>query len=73
MIEKVKEVIEKQIKPALMADGGDIKLIDVKNGIVKVKLSGACAACPMSKYTMKNFVESTLKKQIPEVNEVFTV
>jgi Fe-S cluster biogenesis protein NfuA len=69
MREKVEAALEK-IRPALLADGGDIELIDVSDGIVKVRLTGACAGCPMSTMTLKNGVERILKEQIPEVKEV---
>jgi len=69
MREKVEAALEK-IRPALQADGGDIELIDVTDGIVKVKLTGACAGCPMSTMTLKNGVERILKEQVPEVKEV---
>jgi Fe-S cluster biogenesis protein NfuA len=67
MLEKVKEIIEKEIRPALAMDGGSVELLDVEDGTVKVRFSGSCAGCPMSQYTVKNFVESTIKRQIPEV------
>jgi len=73
MLEKVKEVIENEVRPALAMDGGSIDLVSVDNGVVKVKLSGACAGCPMSQYTLVNFVEATLKEKIPEVKEVIAV
>ena len=64
---KVEEVIE-LIRPSLQADGGDIALIDVTpEGIVKVKLQGACSGCPGAAMTLKRGVEATLKKHIPEV------
>jgi Fe-S cluster biogenesis protein NfuA len=72
MEKKVKEVLEK-IRPALQADGGDVELISVEKGVVKVKLQGACASCPMSQLTLKNFVENILKKNIPEVKSVEAV
>ncbi len=71
MKEKVQEVINK-IRPALQADGGDIELIDVADGIVTVRLVGACRGCPMSEMTLKMGVEKTLKEEIPEVREVVT-
>jgi Fe-S cluster biogenesis protein NfuA len=71
MKERVAEVIE-QIRPMLQRDGGDIQLIDVVDGVVKVKLTGACGSCPMSTMTLKMGVESTLKKEIPEVKEVIS-
>lgn len=69
MKEKVQKVIEK-IRPMLQRDGGDIQLIDVTDGVVKVKLTGACGSCPMSMMTLKMGVESELKKEVPEVKEV---
>lgn len=70
--EKVEEVLEK-VRTGLKAEGGDIELIDVRDQIVYVRLSGSCATCPMSQLTMKNWVESTIKKEIPEVKAVQTV
>ena len=72
MREKVEEAIQ-EIRPYLQADGGNIELIDVTDGVVKVKLLGACAGCPMSKMTLKNGVERTLKKKIPEIVRVEAV
>lgn len=73
MKEKVKEMLEK-IRPNLQADGGDIELIDVTDeGVVKVKLKGACAGCPMSTMTLKNGVEKFLKEQIPGLDRVEAV
>jgi len=64
----------KEIQPHLRADGGDIELIDVDDeGIVKVRLKGACAGCPMSQMTIKLGVERYLKQKIPEVKKVVTV
>ncbi len=73
MFEKVKEVIERDISPFLALEGGNIELVSVDDGVVKVKLSGACAGCPMSQYTLVNFVEATLKDKIPEVKGVVAV
>jgi Fe-S cluster biogenesis protein NfuA len=67
---KVQKVIE-AIRPFLQADGGDIDLIDVtEEGIVKIRLTGACSGCPMSTYTLKMGVENKLKKEIPEIKSV---
>jgi Fe-S cluster biogenesis protein NfuA len=66
MQEKVKEVLDK-IRPSLQADGGDVELVDVVDGIVKVRLKGACAGCPMSQMTLKNGIEKLLKREIPAV------
>jgi len=69
MQEKVQAVLDK-VRPSLQADGGDVKLLEVKDGVVKVKLTGACAGCPMSQMTLKNGIERILKREIPEVKEV---
>jgi Fe-S cluster biogenesis protein NfuA len=69
MKEKVKAAIEK-IRPMLQADGGDVELVDVQEGIVTVRLQGACAGCPMSQMTLKNGIEKILKKEIPEIISV---
>ncbi len=67
--ERVEEVLNK-IRVGLKSEGGDIELIEVKDDIVYVKLKGACGTCPMSTLTMKNWVETTMKKEIPEVKAV---
>jgi Fe-S cluster biogenesis protein NfuA len=72
MREKVEEVLKK-IRPALQADGGDVELVDVKDGIVSVKLTGHCAGCPMSTMTLKNGIERLLKDEIAEVKQVVAV
>lgn len=69
MKEKVQDIINK-IKPMLQADGGDVELVDYVDGIVKVRLKGACAGCPMSQMTLRNGIERVLKKEIPEVKAV---
>jgi len=70
--ERVQEVLDR-IRPALQADGGDVELIDIEGGVVKVRLVGACAGCPMSQLTLTNGVERVLKEQIPEVDRVEAV
>ena len=72
MRENIEKALDK-IRPALRADGGDIELIDVVDGIVKVRLTGACGGCPMSQMTLKMGVEKALKQQVPEVKSVETV
>jgi Fe-S cluster biogenesis protein NfuA len=69
MKEKVQQVINK-IRPMLQADGGDVELVDITDGVVKVRLQGACAGCPMSQMTLRNGIEKVLKKEIPEVKAV---
>jgi Fe-S cluster biogenesis protein NfuA len=70
--EKVEAALAK-IRPALQADGGDVELVGVDNGVVKVILKGACAGCPMSTMTLKQGIERILKEEIPEVKEVVAV
>ena len=73
MQEKVKDVLDK-VRPYLVRDGGNVELIEVgQDGIVKVKLVGACAGCPHSKMTLKNGIERILKQEVPEVKEVIAV
>ncbi len=69
---KVEETLGK-IRPMLQADGGDVELVDVEAGVVKVRLTGACQGCPMASITLKNGIERVLKKEIPEVKEVVSV
>jgi len=69
MREKV-EVVLSRIKPVLQADGGDVELVDVSDGVVKLRLTGACAGCPMSTMTLRMGIERMLKEQVPEVKEV---
>ncbi len=72
MKEKVQEVLDK-IRPGLQSDGGDVELVDIEGSIVKVRLKGACAGCPMSQMTLKNGIERILKEEIPEVESVESV
>ncbi len=75
MREDVERVLEKNIRPALRADGGDIELVEVNEeaGEVKVRLQGACAGCPLSQITSLTVVERILKQEIPELKKVMTV
>ena len=72
MEESVKKAIEK-IRPMLQGDGGDIEFVGVEEGVVKVKLKGACSGCPMSQMTIKGPVERILKKEVPGVERVESV
>jgi Fe-S cluster biogenesis protein NfuA len=72
MKEKVEAVLA-QIRPALQADGGDVELVDVSEGVVRLKLRGACSGCPMATMTLQHGIERILKQQIPEVKEVVAV
>ncbi|HMA77262.1 MAG TPA: NifU family protein [Candidatus Krumholzibacteriaceae bacterium] len=72
MREKVEKIIE-QIRPNLQADGGDIELVGIEDSVVKVRLKGACAGCPMSQITLAMGVEKVLKENIPEIKKVESV
>jgi Fe-S cluster biogenesis protein NfuA len=73
MKEEVQKAID-LIRPSLQADGGDVELVDVtEDGIVKVRLTGACRGCPMSQMTLKMGIEKMIKKQIPAIKEVVAV
>ncbi|GAH29446.1 unnamed protein product [marine sediment metagenome] len=72
MKEKVEAVLA-QVRPALQADGGDVELVDVNEGIVRLKLKGACAGCPMATMTLRHGIERVLKEKVPEVKEVIAV
>ena len=70
---KVQETLDK-IRPSLQADGGDVELVNVTDdGVVQVRLQGACSGCPMSQMTLKNGIERILKSEIPEVQRVESV
>jgi Fe-S cluster biogenesis protein NfuA len=72
MREKVEAALKK-IRPALQADGGDVELVDVKDGVVKLRLRGACAGCPMATMTLQHGIERVLKEQVPEIKEVVAI
>ena len=73
MRQKVEAVLD-TIRPSLQGDGGDVELVDVPpEGVVKVKLTGACRGCPMSQMTLKMGIERALKREVPEVVEVVSV
>ena len=73
MEEQVREIIENKIKPLLQRDGGDIELVSVDNGTVKVRLQGACSGCPGAQMTLKMGIERLLREDIPELKEVIAV
>lgn len=74
MRKKVEDALGK-IRPALQADGGDVELVDVEeqDGLVRVRLTGACSGCPMAEMTLKNGIERVLKESVPEVKTVEAV
>ena len=71
-LEKVENALE-EIRPFLISDGGNIKLVDLNEGIVKVQLEGACIGCSVNQMTLKNGVEATIKKYAPEIKEVINI
>lgn len=68
--DKVEEIMDKEIRPHLKADGGDAEVVSVEDGVVNVELQGACAGCPMSQLTIQGMIEQQLKARIPEVESV---
>ena len=72
MREKVEAALA-EVRPMLLADGGNVELIDVKDGVVKVRLTGACGGCPMATMTLKGGIERVLKERVPEVKDVMAV
>ena len=72
MRDKVEAALN-QIRPNLLADGGNVELVDIDGGTVKLRLTGACGSCPMSTLTLKNGIEVVLKEQVPEITEVIAV
>lgn len=72
MKEKVEAALA-EVRPALQADGGGVELIDIKDGVVRVKLTGACGGCPMSTMTLKAGIERILKERVPEIKGVVAV
>ncbi|MCY6959764.1 NifU family protein [Clostridium brassicae] len=73
MFHKVEDILNKKVKPSLQSHNGDIKLLEVKDGVVKVKLLGQCSGCPSAKYTLEHVVETALKEEIPEIKEVIAI
>ncbi|HNX01582.1 MAG TPA: NifU family protein [Candidatus Cloacimonadota bacterium] len=75
MIDKVKvEEVLGRIRPAIQADGGDVELVKVReDGVIEVRLTGACGSCPMATLTLKAGIERVLKEEIPEIKEVIGV
>lgn len=67
------EAALERIRAALQVDGGDVQLIGIEDGLIKVKLQGSCAGCPFSQMTLKNFIERELKKSVASVKSVVAV
>lgn len=69
MFEEVKKALE-EIRPMLQADGGDVELVEVKDGLVRLKLIGACSGCAMAKMTLRMGIEKKLKEKVPQITGV---
>ena len=72
MREKIEAALD-SIRPVLQADGGDVELVDMKEGVVKVRLIGACSGCPMSTMTLRQGVEQAIRELVPEIKEIVAV
>ncbi len=72
MREKVEAALD-QIRPALLADGGDVELVDINEGVVTLRLTGACGGCPMAAMTLQHGIERVLKEEVPGITEVIAV
>lgn len=72
MRERLEKILER-VRPSLRADGGDVELVDVSDGVVKVKLLGACGGCPFSQMTLAMGIEKVIKEEIPEIKRVVAV
>jgi len=72
MREKVEAALNK-IRPSLLADGGNVELVDVKEGVVRLRLTGACSGCPMAAITLQHGIERLLREEVPEVKEVVAI
>jgi Fe-S cluster biogenesis protein NfuA len=72
LMERIEKSLD-SIRPALMADGGNVELVAVEDGIVKVRLQGACGTCPSALMTLKQGIEVRVKEDVPEIKEVEAV
>lgn len=73
MFNEIEKVLEKEVRPFLAKHYGDVQLIDVKDGVIKIKLTGQCKNCPSAKYTVEDTIESALKRNIEQIKEVVLV
>ena len=71
--DEVRQALEEKVRPAVRLDGGDLELVEVKDGVVTVRLLGACEGCPISPVTLKAGIERILKEQFPEISEVVAI
>lgn len=73
MEEAIEKILSEKVRPLLAKDGGSVELVEVKDGIVKVKLTGACHGCPMAQMTLTRLVEAKIKDELPEIKQVVAV
>lgn len=73
MKEKIEEVLEREVRPALMAHGGDVKIVSFENHILKVRLLGKCSGCPSAQLTTEELIGEKIKERVPEVEDVILV
>ena len=70
---KIKEILEKDIQPAVAMDGGYIEFVDYQDGLVYLKMQGACSGCPSAAFTLKQGIEARLKQSLPEIKEIIAI
>ena len=70
---EIKQIIDTEIAPMLAYDGGSLEVVNFKDGVLTVKMQGACAGCPFSAHTLKDGIEKTLKEKIPEIKKVVAI
>ena len=73
MIDRIKDIIDREVRPKLALHDGDIEILKVEDGIVEIKFLGACSGCPSAKFTIEDLVEKELKKEIPEIQKVVQI
>lgn len=73
MIDRIKDIIDREVRPQLALHDGDIEVLAMENGIVEIKFLGACSGCPSAKFTIEDLVEKALKEEVPEVQKVVQI
>ena len=73
MIERIEEVLEKKVRPALLSHEGDVQIVEYADGVLKIRLTGHCSGCPSARLTTEELIAAEGQKEIPEVKEVVLV
>lgn len=73
MLDKIKEVLDEKVRPQLSAHGGDVQIIDFKEGILKVRLLGQCSGCPSAQLTTEELIEAQVTEEVKEVKRVVLI